>query len=172
MVENLGSSRSISNDFLMEVTPLKDWFVPINKVGSQSRESINRLEQLYLSKDQILIFPAGLCSRKIKGKITDLKWQKHFIQKAVQFKIDVIPFFFEGKNSNFFYNLAKIRKFFRIKLNIEMMFLVDEMFKHQNKTFKIYFGRPIPYSTFDQTKKPIEWADEVKRITYQIPKKV
>jgi putative hemolysin len=172
MVENLGFSRSISNDFLMELTPLKEWFVPINKVGSQSRESIDRLEQLYLSKDQILIFPAGLCSRKIKGKITDLKWQKHFIQKAVQYKIDVIPFFFEGKNSNFFYNLAKIRKFFRIKLNIEMMFLVDEMFKHQNKTFKIYFGKLIPYSTFNQTKKPIEWAAEVKQITYQIPNTV
>jgi 1-acyl-sn-glycerol-3-phosphate acyltransferase len=172
MNENLGSSRSISNDFLMEVTPLKDWFVPINKVGSQSRESIDRLDQLYTSRDQILIFPAGLCSRKIRGKIMDLKWQKHFIQKAVQYKIDIIPFFFEGKNSNFFYNLAKIRKFLRIKLNIEMMFLVDEMFKHKNKTFKIYFGKPISYKTFDHTRKPIEWADEVKQITYQLKKTV
>jgi putative hemolysin len=172
MNENLGPSRSISNDFLMELTPLKDWFVPINKVGNQSRESIDRLDLLYNSMDQILIFPAGLCSRKIKGKIVDLKWQKHFIQKAVQYKIDIVPFFFEGKNSNFFYNLAKIRKFLRIKLNIEMMFLVDEMFKHQNKTFKIYFGKPISYNTFDHTRKPIEWADVVKQITYQLKKTV
>jgi 1-acyl-sn-glycerol-3-phosphate acyltransferase len=172
MNENLGFSRSISNDFLMEVTQLKDWFVPINKVGSQSRESLNLIEQLYLSENQILIFPAGLCSRKIKGKITDLQWQKHFIQKAVQYKLEIIPFFFEGKNSNFFYNLAKIRKFLKIKVNIEMMYLVDEMFKHQNKTFKIYFGKPIPYSTFDHSKRPIEWADEVKKITYQLPNTV
>jgi 1-acyl-sn-glycerol-3-phosphate acyltransferase len=168
MNENLGFSRSISNDFLMEIAPLKDWFVPINKVGNQSRESLNLIEQLYLSKDQVLIFPAGLCSRKIKGKVTDLKWQKHFIQKAVQYKIDIIPFFFDGKNSNFFYNLAKIRKFLRIKVNIEMMYLADEMFKHRNKTFKIYFGKPIPSSTFDLTKKPIEWAEVVKKIVYQI----
>jgi len=107
-------------------------------------------------------------TRKINGKIIDLQWQKHFIQKAVQYKIDIIPFFFEGKNSNFFYNLAKVRKFLRIKLNIEMMYLADEMFKHRNKTFKIHFGRRIPYSTFDQSKKPIEWASEVKNIVYQL----
>jgi putative hemolysin len=172
MNENLGLSRSISNDFLMEVTQLKDWFVPINKVGNQSRESLNLIEQLYLTDNQILIFPAGLCSRKIKGKIIDLQWQKHFIQKAVQYQLDIVPFFFEGKNSNFFYNLAKLRKLFRIKVNIEMMYLADEMFKHQNKTFKIYFGKPIPYSTFDSTQKPIEWANEVKKITYQLPNTV
>jgi 1-acyl-sn-glycerol-3-phosphate acyltransferase len=172
MNENLGFTRSVSNDFLMEVKPLSDWFVPINKVGNQSRESLIQFEQLYSSKDQILIYPAGLCSRKIKGKITDLQWQKHFIQKAVQYKIDVIPFFFEGRNSNFFYNLAKIRKFLRIKVNIEMMYLVDEMFKHRNQTFKIYFGKPISYSTFDHTKKPIEWAAEVKKMVYQIPSTV
>ncbi|HPB04908.1 MAG TPA: glycerol acyltransferase, partial [Prolixibacteraceae bacterium] len=82
--ETLGSTRSISNDFLLEITPLKEWFVPINKVGSQSRNYANLVEDLYKSDDQILIFPAGLCSRKIKGKIVDLTWQKHFIQKAVE----------------------------------------------------------------------------------------
>lgn len=170
VTEALGKTRSISNDFLLEITPLKEWFVPINKVGSQSRNYANLVEDLYKSNDQILIFPAGLCSRKINGKIVDLTWQKHFIQKAVEHKIDIIPFFFDGRNSNFFYNLAKIRKFFRIKVNIEMMYLADEMFKHKNKTFRIYFGKPIPYSTFNQTKRPIEWAEEVKKITYQLPK--
>lgn len=169
MNENLGLSRSISNDFLMELSPLREWFVPINKVGTQTRDYANLVEELYKSDDQILIFPAGLCSRKIKGEICDLQWQKHFIQKAVQYKIDVIPFYFSGRNSNFFYNLAKIRKFLKIKLNIEMMFLVDELFKHQNRTFKIYFGKPISYNTFDHTKKPIEWAEEVKKMTYKLP---
>jgi putative hemolysin len=172
MNENLGLSRSISNDFLMELSPLKEWFVPINKVGTQSRSYANLVEELYKSDDQILIFPAGLCSRKIKGEICDLQWQKHFIQKAVQYKIDIIPFYFSGRNSNFFYNLAKIRKFLKIKLNIEMMFLVDELFKHQNRTFKIYFAKPIPYNTFDHTKKPIEWAEEVKKMTYKLPNTV
>jgi len=170
--ETFGDTRCLTNDFLLNmVPPLKDLFVPINKVGTQSRDSLNFVEQLYLSNDQILIFPAGLCSRKIKGKIIDLQWQKHFIQKAVQYKKDIVPIYFEGRNSNFFYNLASIRKIFRIKINIEMLFLVDELFKHQHKTFKIYVGDPIPYTTFNHSKKPLEWAQEVKNITYQLPKR-
>jgi putative hemolysin len=166
--EKAGLTRSFANDFLLEVKPLRDLFIPVNKVGTQSRSSLAQIEELYQSEDQILIYPAGLCSRKIKGKIVDLPWQKHFIQKAVEYKIDIIPFFFDGRNSNFFYNLAKIRKFFRIKLNIEMMYLADEMFKHRGKSFTIYFGKPIPYSTFNQTKRPFEWAEEVKTIAYSL----
>jgi len=170
MNERFGTTRSLTNDFLMAVTPLNEWFVPINKVGGQGRESIQAIEDLYESKDQILIFPAGLCSRKIKGKIVDLEWQKHFIQKAVQYHIDVVPIFFGGNNSNQFYNIAKIRKFFKIKFNIEMMFLVDEMYKHKNKTFKIQFGTPIPYQTFNRSMRPIDWANHVKEKVYQLGK--
>jgi putative hemolysin len=167
--ENLGVTKSISNDFLMEVKPLAHWFVPINKVGAQSRDYAQMVDELYKSDEQILIFPAGLCSRKTNGKIADLTWQKHFIQKAVQHQIDIIPIYFQGRNSNFFYNLANVRKLLKIKVNIEMMYLVDELFKHRNKTFKLYFGKPIPYTTFDKSKKPNEWADEVKRMTYKLP---
>lgn len=163
-----GSTRSLTNDFLMAVSPLKEWFVPINKVGSQGRESIQIIEDFYKSDDQILIFPAGLCSRKINGKIVDLQWQKHFIQKAVQHKIPIVPIYFDGRNSNRFYNIAKLRKFFKIKLNIEMMFLVDELFKHKNKSFKIHFGQPMEYTTFDSSKKPIEWAEYVKDCVYNM----
>lgn len=169
--ENLGYSQTLSNDFLLEITPIKEFFVPINKVGSQSRDGANKVEDLYNSDHQILIFPAGLCSRKINGKIVDLQWQKHFIQKSVQHQRDVLPFYFDGRNSQFFYNLAKVRKFFKIKFNIEMMYLADEMFKHRNKTFKIYFGKPIPYSRFDHSKKPIEWAKVVKDEVYQLKTK-
>lgn len=168
--EKFGTTRALINDFLMAVTPLKDWFVPINKVGGQGRESIENIEDFYKSTDQILIFPAGLCSRKIDGKIVDLQWQKHFIQKAIQYKIDVVPIFFGGRNSNKFYNLAKLRKFFKIKFNIEMMYLVDELYKHKNKDFTIQFGKPIPFQTFDKSKRPIEWAEHVKKEVYQLGK--
>lgn len=166
--KNIGQTRTLSNDFLLALEPLKESFVAINKVGRQARGSVDKIEELYQSDNQILIFPAGLCSRKINGKITDLTWQKHFIQKAVEYKTDIIPIFFDGRNSNFFYNLAKIRKFFRIKINVEMMYLADEMFKHRGKTFTIYFGKPISHTTFNHTKRPLEWASEVKKITYSL----
>jgi putative hemolysin len=170
MNEKFGTTRSLTNDFLMAVTPLSDWFVPINKVGGQGRDSLKAIDELYESNDQIMIFPAGLCSRKIKGRIVDLEWQKHFIQKAVQYKIDVVPIFFAGRNSNFFYNLAKFRKLFKIKFNIEMMYLVDELYKHKNKKFSIRFGKAIPYQTFDRSRKHLEWANYVKEQVYQMSK--
>lgn len=169
--EKVGYTRNLSNDFLMNLKPLAEFFVPVNKVGLQGKDTLRKVEELYLSNDQIMIFPAGLCSRKIKGKIVDLEWQKHFIQKSIQYGIDVVPIYFEGRNSSFFYNLANIRKLFKIKVNIEMMYLADEMIKHKNKTFDIYFGKPIPYQTFDKSKTHKEWAAEVKRITYELEKR-
>lgn len=170
LTEHRGKTRTIANDFLMAVTPLNELFVAVNKVGSQARGTLQTIENLYTNSDQILIFPAGLCSRKVDGKIVDLEWQKHFIQKAIQYKIDVVPVYFEGRNSNFFYNLARIRKFLRIKFNIEMMYLSDEMFKHRNKTFKIFYGKPISYTTFDKSKTHKEWAKYVKDAVCKLPK--
>ena len=168
MHEKLGTARSLTNDFLLALKPLREWFVPINKVGGQPRDSITVVEDLYKTDHNILIFPAGLCSRKINGKIEDLEWQKHFIQRAVKHEIDIIPIYFEGYNSNHFYNLARLRKFLRIKFNFEMLYLVDELFKHKNKTFKIHIGKTIPYTTFDKTRKHLEWAKYVKEYVYNI----
>jgi putative hemolysin len=170
--DNVGYTRTLSNDFLMNVKPLAHWFVPINKLGGQARDSIETVEELYKSNDQILIFPAGLCSRKINGKVMDLEWQKHFVQKSKQYKLDVVPIFFGGNNSPRFYNTARLRKFFKIKFNIEMMLLVDEMYKHKNKTFDICFGESIPHAYFDNSKKPIEWAQIVKQKTYGLAKRI
>lgn len=166
--QNIGYTRNLSNDFLMNLKPLAEFFVPVNKVGQQSKDRALKVNELYESEDNIMIFPAGLCSRKRNGRIMDLEWQKHFIQKSVQYGIDVVPIYFEGRNSNFFYNLANIRKFLKIQVNIEMMYLADEMFKHRNKTFHIYFGKPIPCSTFDKSKTQKEWAAEVKKIVYNL----
>ncbi|HKK81539.1 MAG TPA: 1-acyl-sn-glycerol-3-phosphate acyltransferase [Prolixibacteraceae bacterium] len=169
--EKFGNTRVLINDFLMAVKPLNHWFVPVNKIGGQGRDSIKHVDKLYESNDQVLIFPAGLCSRKTKGVIRDLEWQKHFVQKAVQYKLDIVPIHFGGRNTNRFYRLANIRKFLNIKFNIEMLFLVDEMFKHKNKTFTIRFGKPLPFTTFDKTKRPKEWAQYIKEKTYTLAKK-
>ncbi len=164
-------TRALANDFLMAVKPLQEFFVPINKVGGQARDSIKLIEELYNSPDQIMMFPAGLCSRKIKGQIVDLTWQKHFIQRARQHNMDIVPVFFEGKNTNRFYNLAKIRKFLGIKFNFEMITLSDEMFRQKNKTFTLHFGKPIDIKTLDNSKTPLEWAQYVKNIVYSLPNK-
>jgi len=165
-----GKIRFFSNDILMNLKPLREMFVPVNKVGAQSKEHASMMQELYESDNNLLTYPAGMCSRKVKGKITDLEWKKNFISKSIEYQRDVIPVYFEGRNSNFFYNLANLRKFFRIKLNIEMMYLVNELYKKRGEHFTIRFGKPIPWQTFDKSKTQTEWAEWVKRIVYEMAK--
>ncbi|WP_319479196.1 1-acyl-sn-glycerol-3-phosphate acyltransferase [uncultured Draconibacterium sp.] len=164
----LGTFKFLSNDILLNIPQLKPVFVPINKHGGHAREAAKLLSECYNSEDQILIFPSGLASRKIKGKIVDLEWKKHFISKAIKHKRDVIPVFISGRNSNRFYRIAKIRKFLKLKWNLEMFFLPDETIKHKNTDVHLYFGKPIPYTTFDKSKTQREWAEWVKNEVYKL----
>ncbi|HBZ20918.1 MAG TPA: glycerol acyltransferase [Bacteroidales bacterium] len=156
------------NDILMNIRNLSGIFLPINKHGSQERESVRKIEEAYASGNQILYYPAGLCSRKKKGVISDLRWHKSFISKSVQYKRDIIPAFFSGRNSDFFYNLSNIRNFLGIKANLEMLYLVDELFKQRGKAIDIVFGKSIPWQTFDKSKTAPEWADWVRDRSYEL----
>jgi 1-acyl-sn-glycerol-3-phosphate acyltransferase len=156
------------NDILMNIRNLSGFFIPINKHGGQARDAIRLLDETFASNCQILYFPAGLCSRKKRGVIKDLEWHKSFIAKAVQHHRDVIPVFFSGRNSDFFYNLANIRKRLGIKANIEMLYLPDEMFRQKGREISLVFGRRIPWQTFDKSKSLTGWAEWVKSRSYEL----
>lgn len=162
------SFKFLVNDILMNIKNLNGLFIPINKHGKQGAESAKQIEETFLSDAQVLTFPAGLVSRKIKGQIVDLPWHKNFIVKAVQYQRDVIPIHMSGRNTGFFYRLANFRKFLGIKANIEMLYLADETYKHRNKHLVVKFGKPIPWQTFDKSKKPNEWAKWVKEKVYEL----
>ena len=165
-----GKIRYLVNDLLLYLSNLRSIFVPINKHGAQGKKNAELIEKAYASDNQIITFPAGLCSRKQNGKIQDTEWKKSFIQKAVEYRRDIVPVFFEGRNSNYFYCLANMRKALGIKMNYEMIYLPDEMFKSKHKTYSIHFGKPIPWQTFDSSRKPAEWAEWVKEIVYNLKK--
>ena len=160
--------KSPVNDLLMNVTNLSDYFIPINKLGAQAKESTMLINETYESDAAVLFFPAGMVSRKQKGGIRDLEWKKTFISKAIQYERDIVPLHFIGKNSPFFYNLGYFRTKLGIKANIEMLYLVDELYKQRNKTCIIRIGRPISHTLFDKTKTQREWAAWTKEIVYKL----
>lgn len=168
--EHFSNLRFLVNDVLLNIQNYDPLFIPVNKFGTQARESVRIIEEAYSSDNQILIFPAGLVSRKKNGIIKDLKWQKSFISKAVKHKRDIVPIFIHGQNSKFFYRLSAIREFFGIKANIEMFYLVNELYKKQNSPVEYNIGKPIPYTTFDKRFNPDQWADKVKEHTYNLKK--
>lgn len=153
------------NDILMNIKNLKPLFIPINKHGSNT-ENIQIINNTFASDRIVCYFPAGLVSRKRKGIIKDLVWKPTFITKARRFKRDVIPTHISGRNTNFFYNLANWRKRLKIKSNIEMLYLVDEFYKYQNKTITITFGKPISYKTFNKQKTAQGWAAVLRDFIY------
>jgi putative hemolysin len=154
------------NDILLSLGTMDGLFIPVNKHGSQS--AVSRIEEAYRSEHAVLIFPAGLVSRKQEGKVMDLEWKKSFITKAVQHNKMVVPTYIDGKNSPFFYNLSLWRKRLGIKANVEMFYLADEMYKQQHKTITITFGTPVPPSAFDQQKSSRELAQLMKQHVYAL----
>ncbi|MDR2234444.1 MAG: 1-acyl-sn-glycerol-3-phosphate acyltransferase [Tannerella sp.] len=156
------------NDLLLFIPNLRSVFIPVNKHGVQGKQAALKIEETFRSDKQIITFPAGLCSRKQHGKICDLEWKKSFIQKAVEYQRDVVPVYFEAHNSNFFYRLANFRKRLCIKMNFEMLYLPAEMFKQKNSLFRVYFGPPVSWQTFDNSRKPAEWAEWMKQQVYAL----
>lgn len=160
--------KFIVNDILLNIKNLEPLFVGVNKHGSQGRDSLAQVEQAYADDHALLVFPAGLVSRKHHAVIKDLEWKKSFINKAKRYKKDIIPVFIDGRNSNFFYTFAKLRENLGIKANIEMFYLPGEMFAQRGKKVSIRIGKPIPYTHFDSSKSEKEWAEYVKKIVYRI----
>ena len=160
--------RFIVNDILLQLKNLKGIFIGVNKHGKNTPDIYANLDDLYASGSGVLIFPAGLVSRKRNGQIRDLDWRKSFITKARKNELDVIPVFIKGKNSEFFYNLARFRERIGIKANIEMLYLADEMYRQKNQTITVIFGKPIPHQIFDKSRTDQEWAQLVKEHVYCI----
>lgn len=168
----LGAYRSdmkfLVNDILTNIKNLEPLFVPVNKHGNQGRGAVQALDETLQSQEALLVFPAGLVSRKQPHGIADLEWKKTFISQSRRYQKDVIPVYIEGRNSAFFYNLARLRKWLGVKANLEMFYLADEMFAQKGKKIVIHVGKPIPYSYFDKSKADKDWATYVKSLVYKL----
>lgn len=160
-----GKFRYLVNDLLLNLPGLKPVSIGINKTGRQSRDFPRMVEAGFNSDNHLLMFPAGLNSRKINGEIHDLPWKKTFITKSVETHRDVVPIHFSGRNSKRFYRIAKFSDRW-LPFNLAMLFLVDEMYRNVGKTFRITIGEPIPWQTFNKTKSPMEWAKFVEDRVY------
>lgn len=163
-----GKIKYLMNDLLMNLKGMAPLGVPINKIGGQARNLPKLIDEAFRSENQMLIFPAGLCSRKIDGKIQDIPWGKAFITKSRQTGRDIIPIHFEGQNSERFYKVASWQKKLGLKFNIAMLMLPDEMYKSAGRKYRITFGKPIPIQTLDLSRTDVEWAQEIRKTVYEL----
>ena len=160
--------KYLVNDLLMNLPGLAPLCVGINKTGKNGRDFPRIVEATFQAEQHVVMFPAGLCSRKIDGEIKDIPWKSTFIKKSVETGRDIVPIHFEGRNSDFFYNMANMCKRMNLKFNFAQLFLADELYKNRNKTFTITIGKPIPVSTFDNSRMSSQWAQWVYDTVYAL----
>lgn len=163
-----GRVRYLVNDLLMNLRGLAPLCIPINKTGAQSRDFPAMVEAGFRGDNHIIMFPAGLCSRRHQGVVEDIAWRKTFVSKSIETQRDVVPIHFGGQNSSFFYGLANVCEWLGIKFNVAMLFLVNEMYKNTHKSFPVKIGTPIPWQTFDKSHTPSEWAAWVRERVYEL----
>ncbi len=163
-----GNIRYLLNDILTNLPPLKVLGIPVNKTGGQSRSLPQMVDAGFQSEYQLLLFPAGLCSRMRKGVVEDLPWKKTFITKSVETHRDIVPIHFSDQNSKRFYRIANLCDALHLKVNLAMLFLVDEMMKNRHKSIEVRIGKPIPWQTFDRSRSAYAWAQYVRDLVYKL----
>lgn len=166
-----GGFKVPSNKLLMNMKPLAEFFTPVNvQAKSQSREIVERIAGMFQSEDQVLVFPSGLCAKSIKGKITEMPWKKMFISQAKKYERDVVPVHISGYNSPRYHFFSWLSRTLGMRVNIGMLFLVDELFNKAGEEFVITFGKPVSYTTFDKSRTDNQWAAEIKDKVEQLSK--
>lgn len=166
LIERFGDARVVVNDLLMHLEPLEPLWIPVNKHGTQNTAYARKFDEEFFGDVPILTFPAGLCSRRTEGVVTDPEWKISFLKKAYSSQREIVPIFVEGHLSNFFYRVASWRKALHLKANLEMLWLPDEMFSQHGRHFRIVVGDPIPVSELQHLGSLREQAEYVRKKTY------
>lgn len=162
--------KFVVNDLLSAVEPLSDVFLPVNKHGSQSRAAIKAIDDTFASDRPVIMFPAGLCSRRRDGVVADLEWQKMFVQKARESGRPIVPVRFVGQNSSRFYRWASWRERLGIRFNYEMVLLPSEIFRAEGSRFRIVIGKPVDTAALPAD--PRRAAAEVRKTVYSLQERV
>ena len=163
-----GRIKYLVNDFLMNVKGIAPMCVPINVGGAQSRDLPRLIDEAFASDNHMIMFPAGLCSRRIDGRIQDREWGKAFINKSVKTGRHVVPVHFIGENSKRFYRIATLCKKLKLKFNFAMVCLPDEMYRGRHGSYTVKIGKPVPHTDFDSSRTPYEWAQAVRSEVYNL----
>lgn len=160
--------KFIVNDILMNLKNLRELFIGVNKHGKNDLSIRDQIKNAFRSEHAICIFPAGLVSRKIDGKVQDLNWKKTFVTYGRELNRVIVPIQVTGELTPFFYRVSKFRNFLRIKANIEMFWLSDELFKQRNKRIKFKVGKPIVCSELDPKLNDTKAAAFIRKIVHEL----
>ncbi len=162
-------ARFLVNDILMNFRNFGELFVPVNKMGKNNAEYSLGIDEAFDSEHIVIVFPAGMVSRRKNGVVRDLPWRKGFVTRAVKYKKNIFPTYIEGKLSNRFYNLANFRTGIGLKVNLELLLLADEMYKQKEQSIEVIIGQEVSYEILDFKRHSAEeWAGIFENFVYTL----
>ena len=161
-----GTAHVPANDLVRVIAPLAPFFVPVNKHGS-NRDQFRRMDSVFAASVPVLMFPAGRTGRPRNGRpisrtIDDFPWTKTFVKKSREHGRTIVPVFIHGRNSLLFYAVAWVRTRLRVRTNLEMLLLVDELAKQRGRRFRIVVGSPIDAARLDRSRTDEQWAQAIR----------
>ena len=164
LTRRYGQAVVPANDLVQVVTPLAPFFAPVNKHGS-NKEQYRRIDALFAAETPLLIFPAGRTGRQEKGgsQIRDFPWTRTFIKKSRLHGRLILPVHIHGRNSRLFYTVARLRSLLKIRVNLEMFLLVDELVKQRGSCFEAVIASPIDPAALGRERSDAEWATLVRK---------
>lgn len=166
LIDRFGDVRVVINDLLMHVEPLRPIWLPVNKHGRQTPEYVRQYDEAFYGDVPLLTFPAGLCSRRRNGVVSDTEWRLNFIKRAHASRRKIVPLYVEGQLSDFFYRMARFRERIGIRTNIEMLWLPDEMFRQSGSSLRIAAGEPVAPEELTGTLR--QQADAIREAVYRL----
>lgn len=190
LMRTYGAAQVPANDLVQVLSPLAPLFVPVNKHGSNN-DHFRRLDAVFADSKPLLIFPAGRTGRPAgadgypdpggfsrgalprnqrdgRRPIVDYPWAKTFVKKSRAHGRTIVPVHIAGRNSWRFYAIAWLRARLRIRLNLEMLLLVDELARRRGRHVRLTVGTPIDARLFDKSRPDEEWAEHVRRYVHAL----
>ena len=156
----------VVNSLLMHVEPLRPLWIPVRKYSRQSTEESVVYHEALGSKRQILTFPAGLCSRWVGGRVADVGWKPRFVRDAERYDRQIVPVFVEGTLSPRFYYIYRLRRALHLSLNVEVLFLVDELFAQRGREVRIVVGEPLDVRSLSGN--IVERSQSIRDLVYSL----
>lgn len=158
--------KVVANNVLQKIEPMRSMLLPVNNMqGNTSRTHLRAIREFLRSGSALIIFPAGEVSRLGAKGVMDGDWNPGFLRMAQAACAPIVPVCVNGKNSTLFYGMSVLCR------PLSTLWLVREMFKHQNRAIEIRIGEPIQHETYAGLPMPPKAvAKLVRKHLYRIGK--
>lgn len=131
--------KIIANDILLNFSNLRNFFIPVDNMGTGSALRSYRAALAALENEEALIvFPAGEVSRACPMGVRDPHWRTGFLHFSRKTMAPLLPIHVEAKNSLLFYGASMVFK------PLGTALLAREMFNKRSRTIRFNVGEPIP----------------------------